>query len=33
VRRSRLLQTCDRGYFAERHLSHPDFLFDFKSPL
>jgi hypothetical protein len=31
VRRSRLLQTCDRGYFAERNASYPDFRFDFKS--
>ena len=33
MRRSRLLQTCDRGYFAERNASYPDFLFDFKNLL
>jgi hypothetical protein len=33
VHRSRLLQTCDRGYFAERNASEPDFLFDFKNLL
>jgi hypothetical protein len=33
VRRSRLLQTCDRGYFAERNASYPVFFCDFKSPL
>jgi hypothetical protein len=33
VRRSRFLQTCDRGYFSERNASYPDFLFDFKNPL
>jgi len=24
--------SSDRGYFAERNASYPDFLFDFKSP-